>query len=185
MPAAISSNHPLRGLFRALVERSLERHLRRDTAPLARYLGDVLVDFTHRDHLTRIRNAAGRPLEQVGEMLAEGDVALNATSFERERAVHKHIGDYTLFWTGVYPEMLRLLRHAQRMDHLLDYVEQGRRSYHIASTFRHEPYAEEAQVLGTLSEEFEACVVALHGVRRELDACGGAQARVVRRLLGE
>jgi hypothetical protein len=183
MPSRISEDHPIRGLFHSLVERACRSHLGAGRPEVARYLGDVLVDFTHRDQIFRIRDARGRPLEEVGEMLVEGDVALNATSFEREREVHKHIGDYTLFWTGVYPEMLRCLRAASRRDHLIDYVEQGRRSYHIASTFAYGPYEDEAAVLRQLSDEFERCMLALQIVRRELETYGSPEMRAVCRLL--
>src|SRR5262249_41349961 len=118
-------------------------------------------------------------------MLVEGDVQLNATSFDREREVHKHIGDFTLFWTGVYPEMLRYFRAATRRDHLLDYVEQGRTSYRIAATFNHGPYEAEAPILRALAEEFETCMFGLNLVRREVDGLGGPQIRAVRKLLGE
>ena len=183
MAATISGDHPLRALFHDFVENALARETGTVDPGVARYLGDVLVDFTHRDQLFRIRDAGGKPLEEVAEMLVEGDVSLNATSFNREREVHKHIGDYTLFWTGLYPEMLRYLRASQRTDHLLDYVDQGRRSYWIASTFRHDPYGEEAEVLGRLSQKYEACMVGLHAVRRELDTYGTPEMTAVRRLL--
>jgi hypothetical protein len=170
-------------MFYTLVQRAFYSELGIRNPGVCRYLADVLVEFTHRDHLFRVRDARGRRLEEVAEMLVEGDVALNATSFEREREVHKHIGDFTLFWTGVYPEMLRFLRSSLRKDHLLDYVEQGRKSYQIASTFTYGEYAGEAPVLRQLSEEFETCMHGLHLVRRDLDAPGRPEMRDFRRLL--
>jgi hypothetical protein len=181
--ARISDEHPIRDLFAALVQGAFQSQLRLTDPHLARYVADVLVDFTHRDNLYRIRDGRGQPLEEVAEMLLEGDVTLNASSFERERAVHKHIGDFTLFWTGVYPEMLRYFRAATRRDHLVDYVEQGRKSYQIAATFEYGPYVEEAPVLRQLSENFETCMYGLHLVRRELDTYASPQMRTVRRLL--
>src|SRR5262249_26681456 len=83
------------------------------------------------------------------------------------REVYRHIGDFTLFWTGVYPEALRRLRRELSKDHLIDYTEQGKRSYYIASTFEQEPYREEAPVLRRLSSEFELCAYGLNQVRRE------------------
>lgn len=183
MSARISAEHPIRELFGALVQRAFRGHLRATDPEVAQYIADILVDFTHRDSLYRLRDARGLPLEEVVEMLMEGDVSLNATSFEREREVHKHIGDFTLFWTGIYPEMLRQFRAASRRDHLLDYVEQGRKSYQIASTFNYGPYAGEAPVLRQLSDNFEVCMHGLHLVRRELDAYGSPETQVVQRLL--
>jgi hypothetical protein len=184
MAERISAEHPIRGLFQTLVERAMVSQFGSSSPDVSRYVGDVLVDFTHRDQIFRIRNAYGKRIEDVAEMLMEGDVSLNATSFEREREVHKHIGDFTLFWTGVYPEMLRYFRAASRRDHLIEYVQQGRASYQIASTFQHGDYAREAPVLRELADQFETCVVALHHVRREMDAYGSPEAQTVRRLLG-
>jgi hypothetical protein len=183
MSAQIASDHPIREMFSGFVERAFQYQLGMNDPQVNRYLADVLVDFTHRDNLFRLKDVQGARLEQVGEMLAEGDVSLNATSFEREREVHKHIGDFTLFWTGVYPEMLRYFRAAARADHLVDYVEQGRKSYKIASTFQHGPFAEEAPVLRQLSDEFEKCMYGLHLVRVELETYGTPQMKAVRKLL--
>ena len=36
-------------------------------------------------------------------MVAEAEAAADA---DRRRECHRHVGDYTLFWTGVYPEAL-------------------------------------------------------------------------------
>ena len=181
--ASISSEHPIRELFGSLVQRAFAGHLRMSDPQLARYVANILVDFTHQDSIYRLRDARGKLIEEVAEMLLEGDVSLNATSFEREREVHKHIGDFTLFWTGVYPEMLRYFRAASRRDHLLDYVEQGRKSYGIAATFQYGPYVEEAPVLRQLADNFETCMYGLHLVRKELDAYGSPEMRTVRRLL--
>ena len=63
-------------------------------------------------------------------MVAEAEAADDA---ERERECHRHVGDFTLFWTGVYPEALGQLRRTNSPDALINYQEQGRRSYYVAS----------------------------------------------------
>jgi hypothetical protein len=181
----IATDHPLRQLFSALVQRTFMQHLGVHEPGVPEYVSGLLVNFIHRDAIFRLRDARGQSLEEVAEMLLEGDVRLNANSFEREREVHKHIGDFTLFWTGIYPEMLRALRAPHRRDHLIDYVQQGRASYRIASTFTHGPYSQEAKVLRALSEEFELCMLGLNMVRRELDAAGDPQIRAARNLLSD
>jgi len=183
VPARLSEDHPIRELFFTVVHRAFRSQVGVSDPDLTRYLSDVLVDFTHRDAIYRIRDARGKPIEEVAEMMVEGDVSLNATSFDREREVHKHIGDFTLFWTGVYPEMLRFFRAAHRCDHLIDFVQQGRASYRIASTFDYGRYAHEAPVLRRLAEQFETCMHGLHLVRGELDAYGSREMLAVRRLL--
>jgi hypothetical protein len=181
----ISDQHPLRQLFNELVRETFGAQLGVNEPGVPEYMANMLVDFTHRDRLFCLRNVRGRQLEEVAEMLMEGDVALSATTFEREREVHKHIGDFTLFWSGVYPEMLRYLRAAHRRDHLLDYVAQGRKSYGIAASFDYGAYHDEARVLRQLSERFELCMFGLNMVRRELDGLRDPEIQAVKRLLGE
>ena len=99
------------------------------------------------------------------------------------REVHRHIGDFTLFWTGVYPEMVNRLRTALSRDHFIDYCEQGKRSYYIASTFEDDAYRDEVPVLRRLSEDFELCAYGLNQVRREWERGQPAISDAARRLL--
>ena len=54
-----------------------------------------------------------------------------------------------------------------RKDHFVDYCNQGKRSYFIASTFEEGAYRAEAPVLRRLSEQFELCAYGLSQVRKE------------------
>ena len=83
-----------------------------------------------------------------------------------DHIVHKHIGDYTLFWSGVYPENLKALKAAPRRDHLVDYLRQGKRSYAIASDLSTDKADPPAAVLRRLSDNFEFCVYGLGLVRK-------------------
>src|SRR5262249_13180207 len=121
--------------------------------------------FVHIDALYRLRDARGRRLEEVVDMMLEAE-ALPAAGRTR-REYHRHIGDFTLFWTGVYPEALRRLPTVVSKDHFLDDCEQSKRAYYIASTFEGDPYREEARVLRRLSDEFELFAYGLSQVRRE------------------
>ena len=132
---------------------------------LERYLESLLVKFSHADGIYAIRDAEGRPVTSIAGMLVEGDIRLNASSFAREREVHKHVGDLLLFWSGMFPEQLAKL---PAPDRVIDCEKQARYSYYVASTFDHEPYAEEAPVLGKLSAEFERCRYGLRLVRQAL-----------------
>jgi len=172
MSSEVPSDHPLRRVFSALVQGVFLQSLGLRDPELAEYVANLLVAFVHLDCVHRIRDARGRPLEEITEMLMEGDMRLTAPSFNREREVHKHIGDFALFWTGVYPEALTMMRAATRKDHLISYVEQGKRSYYIASTFDFGELRREAEILRQLSEQFELCVYGLNLVRREWEKMG-------------
>lgn len=159
-------------LFAGLVDEVFGGRMRIRDRRVLRYLIDVLVSFAHRDRLFAIRDAGRRPVESVARMLEEGDLLLAATTFDREREVHKHVGDFTLFITGVYPEWQRMIQREGGLDALLDYRATGKRSYWVASTFQTPPYRDEAPILRRLSEEYELFEFGLSLVRAELDRLG-------------
>ncbi|MBC7289168.1 MAG: hypothetical protein H5T86_14250 [Armatimonadetes bacterium] len=163
---ALSRFHPLRLLFTALVHRAFVQEMGIGDERLVGYLADLLARFVHVDNIFRIRDARGRPLWQVADMLAASEQVPVDRIFARKREVHRHIGDFTLFWTGVYPEALRWLQGADTKDHLLDYIEQGRRSYMLASQYTPAQLHDEAVTLARLAHEFEFCVWGLHRVRQ-------------------
>ena len=162
----ISPNHPLRRLFAELVAKELP-----GDHEVAAYVGDLLIDFVHVDNLYRIRNCRGKRLEEVGEMLVESNPMLDAPSFERERAVRKHIGDYSLFLTGMFPEYIATLpRLGRRLDSLIDYIKAGKESYRIVGAFDQFEYRQVALLFRRLAERFEYCVHGLNLVKSDREA---------------
>jgi len=142
----IERTHPLRKLFRNALDFGL-KHNPIDNVEVADYIEEqILCEFIHTDNLYRIRDADGRRLEDMADMLAEGNVLLNAQSYQREFQVHKHIGDYTLFMLGMFPMVLTRRRGREFiLGHLVvpgaslseHYMLQGQRSYRIASELTH------------------------------------------------
>jgi hypothetical protein len=158
--------HPLRRLFRGLVEHVFYSEVGMADPKTVEYLADLLMEFVHVDHIFALHDAAGRRIEGVAEMLTEADLGPAVSGAERERRIHRHIGDFTLFWTGVYPEGLRYLRHPMRKDHLVDYLQQGKRSYAIAGRMYSAEEDPPGDVLRRLSDNFEFCVYGLGEVRK-------------------
>lgn len=167
----ISPNHPLRRLFADLVAKELPAD-----REVAAYVANLLIDFVHVDHLYRIRNTRGKRLEEVGEMLVESNPVLDAPSFEREREVRKHIGDYTLFMTGMFPEYVATLsRRGLRLDSIVDYVKAGKESYRIVAAFDQFEYRHVAPLFRRLAEHFEYCVHGLNRVTSDLEVLRAQQ----------
>jgi hypothetical protein len=168
----ISESHPLRQLFMELISDHFQQDIGLRDRQLQTYVADVLTEFCDVRQLYKIRDAAGRPLHDVGEMLLESDpVYGEAPGFDRERQVRKHIGDYTLFFTGMFPESInrfRLRRH--RLENFLDLMKAGKESYYIVSRYEHFEYAKVAPLFAKLSREFEVCVFGLNMVKNELRA---------------
>jgi hypothetical protein len=166
----ISENHPLRQLFVQLVTEHYQNDLGMRDRVVAQYVASVLTDFVELENLCRIRNAAGKPLDDVGEMLIESDPVYGpAASFDREREVRKHIGDYTLFFTGMFPEAINRFRlRRQRLENFVDFMKAGKESYYIVSKFEQDEYATSAALFARLSAEFESCVFGLNMVKNDL-----------------
>jgi len=117
--------------------------------------------------LADIKGAAEHYLPTKGERAELAHTGETSQAWAATLRRTRHIGDFTLFWTGVYPEALDRLRSVMCKDHFIDYCQQGKRSYYIASTFEDELYREEAPVLRRLSDEFELCAFGLNQVRQE------------------
>ena len=181
MPQPIPANHPLRRLFSGLIEQTFVADLGIGDPKLTDYVSDLLTRFVHVDGIWRLRGATGRRLEEVAEMLTEADA--EGRTVDSTREMHRHIGDFTLFWSGTYPEALRDLRAPLAKDHLIDYPQQGKRSYWIASQFDDEPYRDESPVLRRLSKQFDACAFGLSRVRREWEKLDPASAEGVQRRI--
>ncbi|MGV3618093.1 MAG: hypothetical protein ACO1SV_22435 [Fimbriimonas sp.] len=170
MKYELSGDHPIRHTFAASLRDTLDGRMGiPHSEPLVDYLSEMLVRFLHFDGIYAVRDAHGRPVTSVAEMTVEGDVRLNADSFERERAVHQHIGDFLLFWSGVFPEFLPQIKAPVGKDALLDPIRQGQMSYYVVSTFDHGRYADEAPTFRRLSEEFDLCRASLYSLRNTFD----------------
>ena len=160
--------HRLRDFFGGLTEQTFEARLGIADPPLVDYLVELLVRFIRTESLLATRNDVGDRLTEVADMMVEAETRVG----EAKRQIHRQIGDFTLFWTGVYPEALAHLRSAERKDRFVDYRTEGKRAYRIASTI---PTGEETEneVLERLSHDFEMCVYGLGEVRREWEQRGG------------
>ncbi len=162
---SIEPSHPLRRLFGGLVENAFCAEVGMCDPGLTQYVTELLISFTHIDRLDTIRHAAGKGLERIAAMLAASDDETPASQTERDLRIYRNIGDYTLFWAGVYPEQLKLV-HRDPTDVLLDYVSQGKRSYAIVSRLADDDDAPPPSLYRHLSEDFETCLHGLGLVRR-------------------
>ncbi len=165
----VPESSPLQQFFNHVVERNYEEVGIRQPEVHA-YVATLLTEFCEVENLYKIKNADGRPLADVGEMLLESDPIYGpAPSFDRERQVRKHIGDYTLFFTGMFPEAITRFRlRRQRLENFVDFMKAGKESYYIVSKFDQFEYKKVAPLFAQLSDHFEQCVYGLNLVKNEL-----------------
>jgi hypothetical protein len=181
----IPETHPLQQLFLELVGRHYAEEIGIRDPQVVSYVAHLLSEFCDAEQLLKIRNVTGRPLNDVGEMLIESDPVYGpAPSFDRERQVRKHIGDYTLFYAGMFPESINHYRlRRQRVEGFVDWVKAGKESYYIVSKFEHFEYAKVAPMFAQLSNSFEQCVYGLNLVKNELEVMQHPIARRTNELL--
>src|SRR6201996_1944518 len=166
----VPESNPLQRFFSEIVERNYDEVGVRQ-AEVQAYVANLLTEFCESENLFKIKNEDGRSLSDVGEMLLESDPVYGpAPSFDRERQVRKHIGDYTLFFAGMFPESINHYRlRRQRLENLVDFIRAGKESYYIVSKFDVFEYAGDAPLFAKLAERFEDCVCGLNMVKNELD----------------
>jgi hypothetical protein len=164
-----SEVNSLRQLFHKIVAECYARYTGLQDTELTYYIADLLTDFSDRDRVYHLRDEHGVPIEEMSRMLYASDpVYGSASSFVAERAIRKHIGDYSLFHAGMYPERFQA---AHQHDGQLyeEMIQAGRSSYYVVSQFNVFEYAAEAPLFERLAENFELCVYGLNKVRGEFD----------------
>ena len=162
--------HPLEPFFQQVVRNSYEGKLGLNDPDVTAYVAHLLCEFSEADNLYKVRDEVGRPIEELTEMINASDpVHGTAPSFDAERALRKHIGDYALFVAGMYPEAMssdrRIRRHQPSLGEL---IHAGKESYFIVSQFNLFEYEQEAPLFARLSDRFERCILGLTLVREEL-----------------
>jgi len=122
--ANLPESHPVKQLFRSLTERGLNQGSLGDRDILL-YLADLLIDFMFVENLYRMRDAEGRRLEYLVDLLEQAV----ETVMPAKKAYYKHIGDYSLFMLGMFPGYIARSRRAVSPSY---YADTGRIGYQIA-----------------------------------------------------
>ncbi|XZE46114.1 hypothetical protein SH467x_001387 [Pirellulaceae bacterium SH467] len=161
--ASSPSSKLLERFFTGLSEYAFYSQLGVTDTELVTYVSNLLIRFTKTDALHRIRQLNGRRATEVVTMMAEAQHRVGMA----KREVHRHIGDFTLFWTGLYPESLRGLQ-TDKSDHFVSYCHEGKKAYEIASEIESDDeQTASSDLLHRLSEQFEMCAYGLREIRRQ------------------
>jgi hypothetical protein len=163
--------HPLESFFHQAVRNSYEGRLGLNDPDVTGYVARLLCEFSQSDKLYKVRDEMGRPIAELDQMMTAADpIHGTAASFDAERMVRKHIGDYALFVAGMYPEAVETGRQRRRHHPSLgELIHAGKESYYIVSQFNLFEYEQEAPLFGRLSDWFERCILGLTLVRDELN----------------
>ncbi len=166
----IGPHHPLRRFFCALAERNFYEQLGWPDQRVIRYVADLLADFADVNRVYPFHEGVGRR-SQVAELLLAAETGESGLA---DRDAHRHIGDFTLFMMGLFPEHLTRLKTrivSTCADALLDYVKVGKRSYRLVAELPDQAQTEDdAALFRKLSEHFELCVAGVGCIREDLRA---------------
>jgi hypothetical protein len=134
--------------------------------PLADYVASVLAEFSH---LERTRcTVKGEVKDYFFEMLAALQAADDTTGFY----IRAHIGNQSLFMSGVFPDRIRFRAERKGSPNLTYYEGLGSANYRVASDHRLARKYDLDGIFSTLSERFHETRLALNDLRERLVTLG-------------
>ena len=148
--------------FRRVTEYAFHTRLGVVDPPLVDYVSLLLVRFLRTDAAARATAPTPTPTE-VARLLVE---AAGHGAAEEACEEYRHIGDVTLFWSGLYPEAIHGIESPGRGDRLAAYRSTGKRAYRLAAILEPADADAERRLLEHLADDYDLCVEGLAEVRR-------------------
>lgn len=143
-----TSTERLKPFFLDLVRRSFGQ-LGVGDREITDYVATMLADFSRADRWLMLRDAQGRRLQSVVEMLVETLGPDSSGRRSQEREVRKFVGDYTLFMAGLFRGFV------EKRGFLDFYLSEGRRSYLAVSELDVSLYRPGFLLFAQLGKDFE------------------------------
>lgn len=135
---------------------------------VADYVAELLTEFSSAQRLRCAVAGEAVPMDYFFEMLA----ALQRVDDRTRFTLRAHIGNCSLFLTGVFPERIRFRAESRGFPDLGYYEQLGRSSFRAASDHRLARRGELGAVLGALSDQFHETRLALNDIAERLFAIG-------------
>lgn len=152
-------NASLTSFFSKWVGRTFE-DLQLQEVTIANYLTELLTRFARTEALYRIKNLQGKPIYAVVDMLIEADRRAHPSDPFNEREIMKHVGDYTLFMTGIFRE------YVERLGVMDFYRREGEKSYYEVYEFDKMLLRPECKIFMRLFRAFEMYSGTLHYMKK-------------------
>jgi hypothetical protein len=135
---------------------------------VADYVAEVLAEFARTERARCVVPGQSNPLDYLFEMLTALKTADDRTSF----FIRVHIGNHSLFLSGVFPERIRFRAEMRGFPDLKYYEGLGRTHFRMASDHRLAQKYEVAKIYNTLAERFQATRLALNDIADRLFSIG-------------
>jgi hypothetical protein len=153
--------------FYVLVRQVFKRSDLNDRA-VADYVAEVLAAFSETARSECVVAGEINPLNYFFEMVAALQKADDRTGF----LLRAHIGNYSLFFTGVFPDRIRFRAESRGFPSLKYYEELGRTHYRVAGEHQLARRYQLERILQTLSERFQETRRALNDISERLFSIG-------------
>jgi hypothetical protein len=136
---------------------------------VADYVAEVLAEFAQAERSRCVVPGGSSPLDYFFEMLTALQQADDRTRFY----IRAHIGNYSLFLSGVFPERIRFRAEARGFPDVKYYDTLGRTHFRAASDHQLAQRYELAGIYNTLAERFETTRHALNDIADRLLSISG------------
>lgn len=153
--------------FYILVRRVLKKSGIEDRL-VADYVAEVLAEFSRTERTRCVVPGIPQPMDYFFEMLSALQTADDHTGF----CLRAHIGNHSLFLSGVFPERIRHRAEYKGAPDLKYYEEVGRTNYRVAGDHRLARKYDLAPVFSVLAERFQATRMALNELADRLLSLG-------------
>ncbi|MBI3876289.1 MAG: hypothetical protein HY300_10110 [Verrucomicrobia bacterium] len=139
-----------------------------DDRAVTDYVAELLAEFSRIERTRCQLPGQKETLDYFFEMLAALQQADDRTAF----MLRVHIGNSSLFLSGVFPDRIRVRAQARGFPDLSYYEGMGRANFRAASDHRLARHYELEKVLGTLAERFQTTRRALNDLSERLLSFG-------------
>lgn len=139
----------------------LTRHVLKETGlrdrRLSDYLASLLETFSRTARLKSPGAAEGNPIQYLSDML----LALQHASPVQTFLLRAHVGNYSLFLSGIFPETVQS-RHKRGAPDFSYYEEMGRMNYRVVASHAVARSADLSDIYAALAEQFHDVRLALN-----------------------
>lgn len=147
-------------LFTYVVVRHALRRVGVHDRSLADYVASVMINFGLKDRARRI----GAADDQTYDTLVDISTDVETTDPQRSFLARAHLGNYALWFSGIFPDHIAHL-HSRRGAPDLDYYEtMGRKGFELAASHRLAGQYGMAELYGAAAEHFAMMRIALNEI---------------------
>jgi len=141
---------------------------------VADYVAEVLTEFSRLERTQCRIKGQVQPLDYFFEMLGALQTVDDTTRFY----IRAHIGNYSLFLSGIFPDRVRFRAEFRGAPDLKYFEELGRANYRVASDHRLARKYDLDGIFNTLSERFQTTRLALNDLGERLITLGDIEPSV-------